>query len=47
MNKIVWGALGALALAGGAFPVNAQQVENAQMPRIGLYAKHDDRDAPQ
>ena len=36
MHKIVWGALGALALAGGAFPVNAQQADNAQVPELAF-----------
>jgi hypothetical protein len=35
MHKIVWAAL-ALALAGGAFPVNAQQADNAQMPELAF-----------
>ena len=36
MHKIVWGALGAFALAGGALPVNAQQVDNAQTPELAF-----------
>ena len=36
MHKIVWGAPGDLALAGRAFPISAQQVDNAQTPELAF-----------